>query len=363
MMIDLRSDTLTKPTEGMRRAMWQAEVGDDCYGEDPTVRLLEEKCAELFGKESAVFMPSGTMSNQIAIRCNTAPGDEVIIHHDYHVHFFESAQTADLAKVVLNPVRTSNGILTSKEIRDALESKPRSAMYAQVTLVSVENTINAYGGRIYPFEELLLLRRETERLGLRVHMDGARLFNAIVATGIKPTQYGKVVDSLSICFAKGLGAPVGSMLMGTEEFAEKARKYRKWYGGGLHQSGVLAAAALYALENHVDRLAEDHANAKRLAEGLQSIPGIILAPETVETNIVMFDVRQLGIDAQEFVAEARGEGVLLFPWARYTVRAVTNLGINRADIDLAIERLKKLCSRLRQERRGNRYCDYYGISS
>jgi threonine aldolase len=325
MRIDLRSDTLTLPNEGMRRAMWEAEVGDDCYGEDVSVRRLEEHCARLFGKEEALFISTGTLSNQIAIRCLTQPGDEVILDASYHVYFFESAQTADLAKVTLNPCFTEDGVLTKADVARAIDSKPRGPMYSAPRLLCAENTVNARGGRVFPIETLRSLRRFADANGLAVHLDGARLMNACAATGLSPAAYAACADSLSLCFAKGLGAPFGSVLADESSFIRSAKKYRKWYGGALHQSGVLAAAALYGIRNNAGRLVEDHANARLLADLLADLPDVVVDPETVETNIVMMDVSRLGISSFAFAEEAKGEGVLLFPWTPTVVRAVTHL--------------------------------------
>ncbi|POB11399.1 low specificity L-threonine aldolase [Sulfobacillus sp. hq2] len=342
MVIDRRSDTLTHPTRDMRHAMWNAEVGDDCYGEDRTVTLLKRRCANLFAQDEAVFMPSGTMSNQIALRASTQPGDEVILHPNYPIAFFESAQTADLAKVVLNPHYTTNGLLTVVDIQEALEAKPRGSSYAKPTLIAMENTINAYSGMIFPYANLKTIRAFSHEHHLRVHVDGARLFNAMIATYLSSQAYGSVADSLTVCFSKGLGAPTGSILMGDRVFAERAKTFRKWYGGALHQSGIFAAAALYALDHHVDRLAEDHDQAKILATKIQNIPGLDLPYGLPATNIVMFDTQKLGLPATAFVEESKKQGILLFPWSKSVVRAVTHLGIGRQDVDVAADVLSRV---------------------
>ncbi|MCL6439227.1 MAG: low specificity L-threonine aldolase [Rubrobacteraceae bacterium] len=346
MSIDLRSDTITLPDDQMRAVMREAETGDDCYGEDPSVSCLEQYCADLFGKEEALFISTGTLSNQIAIRCHTRPGDEVILDASYHIYFFESAQTADLARVTLNPCFTEDGIITEAHIEGAINLKPRSAAYAVPKLVCTENTINARGGRIFPVERLRSLYFFAKERDLSVHLDGARIMNACVATGVPPRAYAAYTDSLSMCFAKGLGAPFGSILVGDSSFIRDARKYRKWYGGALHQSGVLAAAALYALQNNVSRLAEDHANARLLAELLAELPGIEANPDEVETNMVMADISTLGLSSVEFCEEASKDGVLLFPWTPEIVRATTHLGIEERDVRDVVRRLRHAVSRL-----------------
>lgn len=338
MTIDLRSDTITYPSELMIAAMAKASDGDDCYGENTTVRELEWYCAEYFGKNAALFMPSGTMSNQVALRALTSPGDEIILHAACHINFFEAAQTADLARVALCPLGRVRGpemdqdagILPPAALKWAIDAKARSSTYATPRLVVIENTVNAAGGTIHPLAAMAELRTVAHELGMTVYLDGARLLNACVATGVSPRAYAAEVDALSVCFSKGLCAPFGSILMGSRDFIEQARKYRKWYGGALHQSGYMAAAALYALRNNVDRLVEDHQAAHRLYEILSATTPLRLSEP--QTNIVMLRCGHLGIPAAAIVAAARESGVALIAWSSDCVRAVTS---QRVTIEMA----------------------------
>lgn len=318
----------------MRQTMCEAPVGDDCFGDDPSVAALEAHVAELLGKEAALFTSTGTLSNQIAIRVQTRPGDEVITDSRYHVSFFEAAQTALLCNVALNPVTTCDGILTVESVRSALSSRPRERMYAQARLVTVENTISATGGSIFPLNELRRLSEFCRVRGLKVHLDGARLFNASAATGIDPAEYGECCDTVSVCFAKGLGAPFGAALAGSREFIDEARRTRKLFGAGLHQAGMLAAGAHYALTHHRHLLAIDHFHAALLAD-LLTRRGEIELEFKPETNMVYLAVPAGCASAAAFVATCRERGVLLYPWADRTVRAVTHLGVSREDISAA----------------------------
>lgn len=347
-LIDLRSDTITRPTAAMRAIIANAPVGDDLYREDPTVLELEAYCATLFGKEAAIFMPTGTMSNQIALRCLIRPGDEVILDASYHIHFFESAQSACLAGVVLNPCTTVDGVLTVEEVEKALVRKPRGFGYAIPRLLCIENTVNAAGGRVFPLATLRELRRLADQRNMMIHMDGARLWNACVATGTTPSEYCRHVDTVSVCMAKGLGAPAGSILAGSAEVIQMARCYRKWYGGSLHQAGILAAAALFALRNHISRLEDDHANARRLAAGLARLVEPAAAVSAVETNIVMLEVATLGMTAAEFGERARAEHLLLMPWLPTIVRMVTHLDLDHDDVQEALRRLERIVPTVRQ---------------
>ncbi|MCZ7634218.1 MAG: threonine aldolase family protein [Phycisphaerales bacterium] len=258
-MIDLRSDTITRPTAAMRRVMAEAPVGDDVFGDDPTVRLLEERFAGLFGKAAAVFVPSGTMANQLAIRAQTEPGDEVITHPESHVSLYESGAPAALSGVTLRYAEGPRGTFTAEEVRGCV--RPRDAHYGPSALVAVENTHNRGGGRVWPLEQLRAVREECLRLGVRLHLDGARIWNAHVVSGVPLAEYGSLADTVSACFSKGLGAPVGSALAGDERTIARARRFRKMFGG-MRQAGILTAACLYALDHHVARLGEDHAKAR-----------------------------------------------------------------------------------------------------
>lgn len=329
--IDLRSDTVTQPTAALRKAMCDAPVGDDCFGDDPSVAALEAHVAELLGKEAALFTSTGTLSNQIAIRTQTRPGDEVITETRYHISFFEAAQTAQLGNVSLNAVTTHDGILSAEAIQAAIKSRPRGRMYAQAKLVTVENTISATGGTIFPLSDLRRVSSFCRAEGLKLHLDGARLFNATAATGITPAEYVECCDTISICFAKGLGAPFGAALAGSREFIEDARRTRKLFGAGLHQAGMLAAGAHYALTHHRELLATDHLHAALLAD-LLTRRGEIQLEFKPETNMVYFRVPRACGSAAEFVAQCKERGVLLFPWEDRVVRAVTHLGITRESI-------------------------------
>lgn len=342
--IDLRSDTMTQPTPGLRRAMAAAEVGDDAYGEDRSVTALERYTAELLGKEAALFCSTGTMSNQLALRIHTQPGDEVILDTSHHIHYFESAPSIDLGGVVLNPVTGRDGFLTPQLLQHAIAVKPRGPVYATPRLVCVENTVAFHGGKVVPLAVLRTLREATDLHGLAVHLDGARLPNAAVAAGVSLADYAATADTVSMCFAKGLGAPFGSVLAGPADLINQARRYRKWYGGALHQAGFMAAAALYSLERHYDRLADDHANARLLAELIAGEGGLTVDVGNVESNMVVIGVPD-GIDERDFVAVAAEEGVQLMAWGPGRVRATTHLGLNAGDMRVAAERLAELAWR------------------
>ncbi len=339
-VVDLRSDTVTKPTKGMREAMAEALVGDDVFEEDPTVNLLQEKVADLLGKEAALFVPSGTMANQVSIRTHTLPGDEVIIEADSHPVLSEVAAAAALSGVQFRTLQGTRGILKAEQVAEAVRLPDIHRPVSR--LVCLENTHNFGGGTIYPLEEILRIRLVADRHNMAMHLDGARLLHACVATGIEPAKYAQPFDSVSLCLSKGLGAPVGSMIAGSREFITRARKNRKMFGGGMRQAGILAAAGLYALEHHVERLAEDHANAKLLAEALADLPGIHLDPRHVETNIVIMDISTSGLEPHEVQARLKEMGILLLPFGRGRLRAVTHLDVNRQGIQRAIEAFRRI---------------------
>ncbi len=331
--IDLRSDTVTLPTPAMREAMARAEVGDDVYGEDPTVNRLEARTAELLGKEAALFVPSGTMANQVAIRCHTEPGDEILVNANAHIYYFEAGAPAALAGVMCRCLPGQRGIFSAADVQAVL--RPRDPHFAPTRLICLENTHNRGGGSVWPLEciaEIAALARER---GLRLHLDGARLWNAAVAAGTTEREYAGWFDSVNVCFSKGLGAPVGSALAGTREFIQRARRFRKQYGGGMRQAGILAAGALYALDHHRARLADDHANAQALARGLAQLPGIAIDLATVRTNIVVFRVTALPADA--LVKKCHAAGVWVLSTGPDTIRAVTHLNVSAADIARALE--------------------------
>jgi len=340
-IIDLRSDTVTKPSPAMRQAIATAEVGDDVLGDDPTVARLEKRVAELLGKETAVYVPSGTMANQAAIRAHTHHGDEIILDGDSHVYFYECGAPAALSGCSYRFVQGSRrGIFTAEQMQAVL--KPRTLHFPRQSLVVIENTHNRGGGSIWPVQNIAAIRKLAEANDLRMHMDGARLMNACVATGCKPTDYTRYFDSVSMCFSKGLGAPVGSAVAGSAEFIAKVRFFRKQFGGAMRQAGLLAAAALYALDHNIDRLAEDHANARRLAEGLSKLPGVQIDPAEVETNIVIFTIAPTIGTAAEFTARLKEAGIWMMPNAPQKVRAVTHLDVSCEQIDQALARIRKI---------------------
>lgn len=330
--IDLRSDTITLPTPEMRRAMAEAPVGDDVFDEDPTIGELERETADVLGMPSAVYMPSGTMTNQVALRCHTEPGDEVVMCENAHIYFYECGGPAALSGVMCRLLRTRRGMFTADDLRAGL--MPPDLHFPRTRLVCVENTHNRGGGSIWPIEQIAEVSKAARQAGLRMHMDGARLWNASAATGIPESKYAGYFDSVSVCFSKGLGAPVGSALAGSEEFIARARRIRKMFGGGMRQAGIIAAGALYALRNHRERLTDDHANARRLAEALAAMDGVELDVADVETNIVFFRVTSM--PAADLVAKLEAAGVRLLDLGPEHIRAVTSLMVDSADIDAAI---------------------------
>ncbi len=341
-MIDLRSDTVTKPTEAMRHAMATAEVGDDVYGEDPTVNRLQERSAEIFGKEDALFVPSGTMGNQIAVKVHTKPGDEVIIEERCHIFNYEVGASAIISGVTIRPVRSGDGsgILAWDDIEPAI-STDGVYDHTQTGLLCLENTLNLAGGRVMSAERCAELRANAHARNIPVHVDGARIFNAAVARSTTVAELTKNCDSVQFCLSKGLGAPVGSVLVGSHDFIKEARVWRKRLGGGMRQAGILAAAGLIALEESPKRLHEDHANARKLAEGIAAIPGIALDLETVETNIIIFDVSSTGQTAQHICSALKENGVLASGFGS-RIRVVTHCDIPVSVIDDVTSILKSL---------------------
>jgi threonine aldolase len=337
-LIDLRSDTVTRPTPEMRRAMSEAPVGDDVFGEDPTVNALQEKTAALLGKEAALFVASGTMANQLAIKAHTQPGDEVILEAGSHAMNFEGGAGAVLSGVQFFALQGQRGIIGSDEIESAI--RPDDVHYPVSRLVILENTHNRGGGTVFPLQTILEIRKVANRHGLWMHMDGARLWNACVASGISPKDYAAPFDSVSVCLSKSLGCPVGSLVVGSNAFIKKARRFRKMLGGGMRQAGILAAAGLYALDHHIERLAEDHRKAKRLANHLARIANIRIHPEEVETNMVFFDVSPTERSGQEIALACRARGLLLLPTSQTRIRCVTHLDVSMEDMDRAAEILQ-----------------------
>ncbi len=338
--IDLRSDTLTLPSQEMRNAMAMAEVGDDVFGEDPTVNRLQEKIKELTGKEAALFVSSGTQANQISINAHTQPGDEVICEARAHIFNYEAGSPAALSGVQLHPIYGKYGILDADEVEQAI--RPSDHHFPQTRLIEIENTHNRWGGTIYPMAEIKKLRRVAKKYKIPFHMDGARLWNAAVASGISIREYARQVDSVSLCFSKGLGAPVGSAVAGSKKFIERAHYYRKMYGGGMRQAGILAAAALYAIEHNFERLSEDHRRARVLAEAINGIPGFVIDLHTVETNIVIIDTSLNRRSAAEIVEELKENGVKMIAFSPTRIRAVTHLHITDEDIAKTIDVMKQL---------------------
>jgi threonine aldolase len=339
--IDLRSDTVTKPSPEMRQAMAQAEVGDDVFGEDPTVNRLQETVAALCRKEAALFVPSGSMANLVAISAHTQRGDEVIIEENGHSFQYESGGASAAAGIQFHTLQGERGILERAQIESAI--RPPDHHFPQTRLIVLENTHNRGGGTVYPLEKIADIRELAHSRGIRMHLDGARLWNACVASGRRPDEYARYFDSLMMCFSKGLGAPIGSIVVGSSEFIDRAHRYRKLYGGGMRQVGVIAAAAQYALDHNVDRLAEDHRQAKRVAEALAACKGIALTPEHVETNIIIFDVAPTGRTAPAIAQAFKEHGVLMLAASPTLIRAVIHLDVSTDDIERTIEAVHHIC--------------------
>lgn len=330
--MDLRSDTVTQPTDAMRRAMADAAVGDDVYGEDPTVRALEERAAEMLGMAGAVFVPSGTMANQTAVKAQTRPGDEAIVEADAHIFIYERAGMADLSGVQARTLPSESGAPPVEAVEAAI--RDRDLHFPVTRLLCLENTHNRKGGRVIPPSVYDALVAAAHRHDVRVHLDGARIWNAAVALGLPPARLTQGADTVSACFSKGLGAPVGSVVAARDAaLVPRLREVRKVLGGGMRQAGILAAGALYALEHHVERLAEDHVRARRLAEAMAEMPGMRVDPRRVESNIVVVQVAR-GADA--FLAALRAEGILATRMGPDAVRFVTHLDVSDADIAQAI---------------------------
>jgi len=341
-MIDLRSDTVTKPTPAMRKAMAEAEVGDDVYGEDPTVNKLQERAAEIFGKEAAIFVPTGSMGNQIAVKLHTQPGDEVIIEERGHILNWELGAPAVVSGVTFRTVRASapSGMLTWEEIESALHVD--TPYYSCPTgLICLENTHNFGGGSVMSAAQTSAICDNAHRHGIPVHIDGARIFNAATALGESVAQLSEKADSVQFCLSKGLGAPIGSVLVGKKDFIDSARAWRKRLGGGMRQVGVIAAAGLVALEDSPSRLHEDHANAKRLAHGLAELDGVAIDPDTVSTNIVIFSVVSETITAKQVCERLFAQDIVASPFGN-SIRMVTHFDVTSDDIDTTLAALTKI---------------------
>jgi threonine aldolase len=342
-MIDLRSDTVTKPTPAMRRAMAEAEVGDDVYGEDPTVNRLQERAAEIFDKEAALFVPTGSMGNQIAVKLHTRPGMEVVIEERGHIFNFEMAAMAAISGTLARPVKSADGsgILQWEEIKAVIHGSDAAYYVAPTGLIALENSHNLAGGTLLTRQRTEEICEAAHALGIPVHLDGARIFNAAAALGETVAALSRPCDSVMFCLSKGLGAPVGSMLVGRRAFIDEARRWRKLLGGGMRQAGVLAAAGLVALEESPEGLQQDHANARRLAEGIAELPGVKIDPERVVTNIVIFDVAGTGRTADDICARLHTHGVLASGFGS-SIRMVTHYDVSTEDIEKALAALREL---------------------
>ena len=341
-MIDLRSDTVTKPTDAMRKAMASAEVGDDVYGEDPTVNRLQERAAEIFNKEAALFVPTGSMGNQIAVKLHTKPGDEVVIEERGHIFNFEMGAPAVFSGVTIRPVKSvdGSGHLTWDEIASALHIN--QPYYSSPTgLICLENTHNFAGGSVMTAEHCADICGNAHKLGLPVHMDGARIFNAAAALNTTVAKLSTDCDSVQFCLSKGLGAPAGSILLGTKDLINEARSWRKRLGGGMRQIGIIAAAGLIALEESPKNLAQDHINARKLAEGIAALPGVSIDIERVVTNIVIFDISGTGKSANDICSQLKNNGVLAVGFGN-AIRMVTHCDVSSGDIDNAVEALREI---------------------
>jgi threonine aldolase len=344
-MIDLRSDTVTRPTAGMRAAMAEAIVGDDVIDQDPTVEELQALTAELLGKEAAIFMPSGTMTNQVGVRIHCKPGDEFLCEAGCHIYNYEQGAFAQLSGLVARTVEGEYGVLHVDQVRGLI--RPANDHLLRTRMICLENTHNRGAGRIQPYENVVEICHWAHENGLRTHLDGARLFNAVAATGIAADEWSQHFDTVSVCFSKGLGAPVGSALAGTKEAIREARRHRKLFGGGMRQAGVIAAGALYALKHHRERLSDDHANAQLLAAGVRAAEGLRLSPEVVDTNIVIFSVEPKLGTASQFVGSLGELGVAMLAIGPQQVRAVTHLDVTADDCRRAAEAIQEAAERLK----------------
>ena len=338
MKIDLRSDTVTRPTEAMREAMFSAPVGDDVFGEDPSVIQLEEYAARLFDMEAALFCPSGTMTNQLAIKVHTQPGDEVICDHTAHIYIHEGGGIAFHSGCSVRLLAGNRGRFTAQDVEENINTI--DVHHPVTRLVSIENTCNKGGGSIWDFDEIIRIRRACTENGLKLHLDGARIFNALAATGDEPAHFGRAFDSISVCLSKGLGAPVGSLLLGGSDFIRQARRFRRMMGGGMRQAGYLAAAGSYALHNNIKRLTDDHARAKTLGAVVQEL-SFVEEVLPVETNIVLFRLNE-AMPAGNFIKMLAEKEMLVVPFGKQYIRMVTHLDINDDHLEEACSLLRKM---------------------
>ncbi|MCL6515954.1 low-specificity L-threonine aldolase [Alicyclobacillus sp.] len=338
--VDLRSDTVTKPTDAMRRAMAEAEVGDDVYGEDPTVRRLEELAAETLGKEAGLFVTSGTQGNQVAIATHAGRGEEVIAEAESHIFLYEAAAVSAIAGAQIRQIPGVAGALPPEAVAAAIREP--NVHHPRTALIEVENTHNRAGGTVIPLDNLRRLREVADRFGVPIHMDGARLFNAAIAAGVSAAEFARLADTVQVCLSKGLCAPVGSVLVGPRDFIERARQWRKRLGGGMRQAGVIAAPGILALTTMVERLAEDHEHARMLAEGLAEVPGIRVDLGRVQTNIVLVDIAGTGLAVEAFLASLAAEGVLASAFGPTLVRFVTHRDVDREGILRALSVISRV---------------------
>ena len=338
-MIDFRSDTVTKPSAGMLEAMFEAKVGDDVFGEDPTINELETKVARMFGMEAAIFCPSGTMTNQIAMKCHTQPGDEIICEKLSHIYQYEGGGIGFNSGCSVKLIDGNYGRITASQVEDSINNRG-DAHKAYSKLVSLENTANRGGGACYDYEEIVAIRKTCDENDLVLHLDGARLFNALVAKKETAEQYGKIFDSISICISKGLGAPVGSVLIGKKDFIHKARRIRKVFGGGMRQAGYLAAACIYGLENNIERLEEDHRHAKRIAAALQQ-KDFVVEIFPVETNIIIFQVHGR-LTPKQLRQELERRGILVIDISKTQVRMLTHLDITEKMVEQTVAAINEI---------------------
>ncbi|HEY6867264.1 MAG TPA: GntG family PLP-dependent aldolase [Candidatus Eisenbacteria bacterium] len=339
-VVDLRSDTVTRPTPGMREAIARAEVGDDVFGDDPTVLALERRVATLTGKEAGLFVPSGTMGNQLAVNALVRPGDLVVLEAESHIVLYEQGGVAANSGALVHVIRGERGVITARALEAVFDEDPEDDHVARPALLCLENTHNRHGGAIVPLETLRATATAARARGMRVHLDGARLWNASIATGIPVREWAAPFDTLMMCFSKGLGAPVGSILAGEAPLIRRARRVRKRWGGGMRQAGLLAAACLYALDHHLERLADDHRRARALAAGLRASPGVRVAEP--ETNIVLIELEDGGLERAEMLAALEARGVRMIGFGPRILRAITHLDLDDAGIARAAAVFREL---------------------
>ena len=339
--IDLRSDTVTQPTTAMKEAMLNAPLGDDVFGDDPSVLALEEKAATMLGKEAALFVPTGTMGNQICIRAHTQPGDEMICSDNAHIYIYEGGGFAALSGLSVACVKNESGIMKPSDVKAAIRAEGSLSHYPETSLICLENTANRGGGTYYSLEAIQEIGAIARERSLAYHLDGARMFNAVVASGISAKDMVAPFDSISLCLSKALGCPVGSVILGTRTFINRCHRFRKMFGGGMRQAGILAAAGSYALDHHIERLADDHARAKNLAEALSSVDGYRVNLESVKSNMVYVDVTRESRSAPELVEALAHDGIMITAVNDDTIRAVTHLQIDDKGIEAAVSGFKK----------------------